>query len=463
MEFFFFPLGCLTVIGFLGYLVWETLRMKSVSGLIFLSVFALSLTLFAYIETTFTAFWWLINVIQTIFVAFLTAHTIGTLTSFRARERDFKPLLPEASYPEVTVLICVYNEQAAIAATIEACLALDYPADRFHIVVHDDNSSDGTWEAMQPYATKVRLLRRGNFPTKGKAVAMNRIIPTLETELVCVFDCDSLPSPDFLKRCTRHFKDPQIALVQGRNIEYNRVTFMARLVAMDQDNIHFSVYFPKRRLRGMVMFEGRAGVFRKSVFIQLGGFDTELPTEDWDFGVRVQIPGLRNLYDHTALSYEQAPEDFGGYIRQRTRWLASTIFSMLKSLRPVLSSPHLYISQKIDYFFATTYQLWSLSVNMFGFLAFYNLLIGHTLNAIYPGIMFILVVVILEIPSIFLQKKWRYLLYLPVMYLYYWTFTYVVTKVVLDHFVLRKRIIYKKAEHSGPSIPAVLENQLEKN
>lgn len=451
------------MIGFLGYMVWETVRLKSLHGGFFLLCFGATLLLFAYYATTFTVFWWVINIIQTIFVAFLISHTIGSVISYRARERAFRKLVPEENYPEVAVIVCVFNEEDVIGPTIEAVLAMDYPRDRVAIIVHDDNSTDGTWERIQQYAGQVTLMRRGGITEKGKAAAMNRIIPTLHQELVCVFDCDSLPEREFLKRCTRHFKNPNIALVQGRNIEYNRVTMMAKLIANDQDNIHFSVYFPKRWLKGMVMFEGRAGVFRKRVFMELNGYDTSLPTEDWDFGVRTQIPGYTNLYDHTAINQEQAPEDFSGYLRQRTRWLGSTIFSMLKSLGPVLSAPRLAFSQKIDYFFATTYQMWSLSVNMFGFLAFYNLLIGHTLNAIYPGIMFILVVVILEIPAIFLQKKWRYLLYLPVMYLYYWTFTYVVTKVVLDHFVLRKRIIYKKAEHTGASIAVVLENQLENN
>ena len=62
--------------------------------------------------------------------------------------------------PLVTFLITAYNEERGIAAKLEQTLALDYPADKFEIIVASDGSSDRTDEIVRGFADRgVKLVR----------------------------------------------------------------------------------------------------------------------------------------------------------------------------------------------------------------------------------------------------------------------------------------------------------------
>jgi len=93
-------------------------------------------------------------------IACLAAVTgIGTMLVRGAgripRLADARPAT--AGLPAVSVIIAARDEAQAIAATVADLLALDYP--QLEVVVVDDRSGDGTWQAMEPLAGDRRLQR----------------------------------------------------------------------------------------------------------------------------------------------------------------------------------------------------------------------------------------------------------------------------------------------------------------
>src|SRR6185312_7823038 len=66
----------------------------------------------------------------------------------------------DGALPLITITIPVYNEAAVIAATLEAVLEVDYPAERRQIVVISDGSTDGTDAIVRRFASRgVELAR----------------------------------------------------------------------------------------------------------------------------------------------------------------------------------------------------------------------------------------------------------------------------------------------------------------
>jgi len=443
---FFFG-GLLTILYFYGYTVAQTIKLKSRGGLIFLLLFNLLVIALCLFPIFFDIFWILTNGIQFIFVIFLLVHMFATLLFYVRRNRYIVNLKNFKDLPSVSVIIAVFNEEEVIEDTIKNLLKLEYESEKLEIIIIDDNSTDNTLSILKKYENQIRVIQRGPNVIKGKPAALNDLIPTLSSDLVAIFDCDSLPKSDFILRGVKHFQKENVALVQGRNIEYNQNTLVAKLVALDLDVIHYSVYFPKSIIQGMIMFEGRAAILRRDVFPKMGGFDIELPTEDWDYGCRLQLAGYESVYDHSILNYEQAPETVKAYFKQRRRWLSSTVFSMLKSVGYVVKSNSLKPTQKLDYFFTSTYQMWSLTVNFFGFLVFLAYFIDKDLNSFYTMIMFWLVPILLVIPVLLIERKPKHLFYYGFMYAYYWTFTFIIIETVLDHFVLKKTVKYEKTQH----------------
>jgi len=49
-----------------------------------------------------------------------------------------------ADWPAITITLPVHNEEQILRGTLEHVLSLDYPADRRHVLVISDASTDGT-------------------------------------------------------------------------------------------------------------------------------------------------------------------------------------------------------------------------------------------------------------------------------------------------------------------------------
>ena len=72
----------------------------------------------------------------------------------------------ELVQPLVTIVLPVRNEEAHLAACLEAALAQDYPPSRLEIVVVDGDSDDGTAAIVERYAACDQRVRLGRNPRR---------------------------------------------------------------------------------------------------------------------------------------------------------------------------------------------------------------------------------------------------------------------------------------------------------
>ena len=123
----------------------------------------------------------------------------------------------EPGWPAVSISLPAYNEEARLAGTLDALLALDYPRDRLEIVVVSDASSDRTDEIAAGYADRgVRLLR---LPERGgKVAAENYAAPRLTHGIVVNTDATIRIPPEALKPLIRTFEDPTVGVASGRDV-----------------------------------------------------------------------------------------------------------------------------------------------------------------------------------------------------------------------------------------------------
>lgn len=132
-----------------------------------------------------------------------------------------------AEWPSVTITVPVYNALASIGATLDALLKLDYPRDRFQVLVISDASTDGTDDVVRKYADRgVELLR---LPERlGKTAAENAALAASRGEILVNVDSTILVPAESLKRLVRVFDDPTIGVASGRDVSvgdaYNQGT-----------------------------------------------------------------------------------------------------------------------------------------------------------------------------------------------------------------------------------------------
>ncbi len=122
-------------------------------------------------------------------------------------------------YPDVTVIIPAYNAAHELDVCLRNIRAQDYPHERLHVLVVDDDSSDNTWQVATAYGATV--LRNGyKNIERGKSIGLAHA----QSELIFLLDSDNrLPSPDWLRCAVRVLNDhPEVAGVQAARFAYDR-------------------------------------------------------------------------------------------------------------------------------------------------------------------------------------------------------------------------------------------------
>jgi cellulose synthase/poly-beta-1,6-N-acetylglucosamine synthase-like glycosyltransferase len=123
---------------------------------------------------------------------------------------------PEA-WPVISITVPAYNEERAIAATLDALLATDYPADRRQVLVVSDASTDRTDDIVRGYAGRgVELLR---VPVRaGKTSAENAAREHRRGDIVVKTDASVRIAPNALKPLIARFSDPEVGVASGRDV-----------------------------------------------------------------------------------------------------------------------------------------------------------------------------------------------------------------------------------------------------
>jgi len=124
--------------------------------------------------------------------------------------------------PTVTITIPAHNEEDRLAATLDRVLALDYPAEKLHVLVVSDASTDDTEAIAGAYGDRgvevLRLERRS-----GKTAAENASTSRIRGDVVVNVDATIGLEPHSLRALLRVFSDPTIGVASGRDVSVGDV------------------------------------------------------------------------------------------------------------------------------------------------------------------------------------------------------------------------------------------------
>lgn len=126
-----------------------------------------------------------------------------------------------SEWPPISISLPAYNEEKSLRATLEALLALDYPADRRQILVISDASTDRTDEIAREFADRgVQLIRLPH--RSGKTAAENAAAHHFRGDVVINTDATIRIPPGSLKPLIRVFQDPTVGVASGRDVSVGR-------------------------------------------------------------------------------------------------------------------------------------------------------------------------------------------------------------------------------------------------
>ena len=224
-------------------------------------------------------------------------------------------------YPTVTIAVPCWNEASTIGGTLDSLLALDYPEDRLHVVVVDNNSSDNTQDILHVYKAKyperITLLVEEK---QGKHHAVNKALHHATSELFGCLDADSFVDRNALRIIASYFEHHRevMAVTPCIHIQSPK-TIIQRVQAIEY---LMGVFLRKSfgQLDAIQVTPGPFSIFRKEVFDIIGGYRKAHNTEDYEITLRMHRARLKIMNSHKALVYTVGPSTFKGYFFQRLRW-----------------------------------------------------------------------------------------------------------------------------------------------
>jgi len=253
---------------------------------------------------------------------FMNAFLVSTiLLDRRPRRRRL------ASYPPVSILVACYNEETAIADTIESLRRQDY-AGELEVLILDDGSTDETVARAEaaiahaefPTGAKVRVVT--GYPNMGKSAALNRGLAVCSHEIVLTIDGDSWVYADAITHIVeRYLTDPPgtravAGCVLARNSRKNWVTGM-----QEWDYFHgiAAVKRMQSMYHGTLVAQGAFSLYDRAALRAVGGWP-ECVGEDIVVSWALLEQGHRIGYCEDAVAFTNVPDTLRQFARQRQRW-----------------------------------------------------------------------------------------------------------------------------------------------
>ena len=128
--------------------------------------------------------------------------------------KELTPILPlnEELLPQVTLMICAYNEADIIEEKMKNIQQLNYPKSKLCVMWVTDGSNDYSNELLQAYPdiTLVYSPER-----KGKAAAMQHGLRENKAEYVVFTDANTMLNADAIREIVRQFMKTNVSCVSG--------------------------------------------------------------------------------------------------------------------------------------------------------------------------------------------------------------------------------------------------------
>ncbi|MBQ8066592.1 MAG: glycosyltransferase family 2 protein [Prevotella sp.] len=127
--------------------------------------------------------------------------------------RPQKEALPDDIYlPEVTFMVCAYNEEDVVDEKMANIRQMDYPVEKLHVMWVTDGTTDGTNQRLQRYQD-VKVVFSPE--RRGKTAALNHGMSEVTTELTVMTDANTMVNREAIREIVRCFQDPQVGCVAG--------------------------------------------------------------------------------------------------------------------------------------------------------------------------------------------------------------------------------------------------------
>ncbi len=233
--------------------------------------------------------------------------------------------LDDASLPVYTILVPLYREGNVLEGLVDGLGRLDYPREKLDVKLLLEEDDEETRQAARvldlPDYMEVLIVPDGTPRTKPRAC--NYGLDRARGEYLVVFDAEDRPDPDQLKKAVAGFRrlPEKVVCLQAQLDFYNSgQNLLTRCFTLEYA-AWFRLYLPGlHALRSPIPLGGTSNHLKTDSLKRLGGWDAHNVTEDCDLGIRL-ARDRKSIRILDSTTWEEATEQTGPWLRQRSRWV----------------------------------------------------------------------------------------------------------------------------------------------
>jgi cellulose synthase/poly-beta-1,6-N-acetylglucosamine synthase-like glycosyltransferase len=238
---------------------------------------------------------------------------------------------------KIAVLIPAYREDKVILKTVEACIAQNYPDDKYEVFVGAHHLSDETISELKKHRVNVVMIEE---QMGSKALSLQKIFLSNKQndfDIALILDADNIMKKDCLQKINHAFHQG-FRGVQLHRTAKNLNTNIALLDAISEE-INNTIFRKGQRALGFSASTIGSGMAfnydsLKKIYLKPGIVDNPACDREVEFD---------QIIDHVIIEYiddsyilDEKVQDLSSFSSQRTRWNESQLWHIRKFFQSII-------------------------------------------------------------------------------------------------------------------------------
>ncbi|MFX0125764.1 MAG: glycosyltransferase [Candidatus Hodarchaeota archaeon] len=329
---------------------WITLAISILISL-FIPIYIVSSMMIIFSNTTFTTL--LLNILLLLIevfgflFAFYLFYMISGAFQFRYKSIPLNYEGKTLQNPFFSIIIPSHGTSfPVLKKTLEGARKIDY--DQYEIIVSDNGQDLNVTKQLKEYCDKNQIQFFHKQDRRGfKAGNINAVLKKTQGEFIVILDSDHVAVPNLLTEFSKVLSCKKIGYVQAK-VAYRNTQRLYQAANSILYSQFYEVFEAAKDQRGVVLFNGTTGCFRKEVLIEVGGFSEDTLIEDIDTSFKILSQGYEGRYIDFVGSYGLVPESAKAQIAQLWRWSTGATSVLRLRLKMILRSKYLSWFKKLE-------------------------------------------------------------------------------------------------------------------
>ncbi len=277
--------------------------------------------------------------------AFYLFYMISGAFSFRFKSpiSQKTPLEP----PFFSVIVPSHGTPfSTLKQTLHGALNIKY--ENFEVIVSDNGQDPDVTNQLKVFCKENHIPFFHKPDSRGfKAGNINAVLDKTQGDFIVILDSDHVADPHLLTEFSRLDWNEELGYVQMK-VSYRNTKKLYQAANSILYSQFFEVFEAAKDQRGVVLFNGTTGCFRRDVLIEVGGFAEDTLIEDIDTSMKILSKGYQGRYLDFVGSEGLVPESAKAQIAQLWRWSHGACSLLRLRLRLILFSSNLSWTKKFE-------------------------------------------------------------------------------------------------------------------